>query len=84
MANPILIAVDGPLKGSSFPLDAEEVWIGRDPGNHIRMSDPIVSRRHCRIKLEGDLFKLRDENSFNGTLVNGVPAITALCASYAL
>src|SRR5262245_2188369 len=37
------------------------------------MRDPMVSRRHCRIRLEGDLFKLRDENSFNGTLVNGVP-----------
>jgi len=74
LANPKLIAIDGPLKGSSFPLGAVEVWIGRDPGNYIQLSDPIVSRRHCRISLEGDSLKLRDENSSNGTLVNDVPA----------
>ncbi|HKQ79048.1 MAG TPA: sigma 54-interacting transcriptional regulator [Blastocatellia bacterium] len=73
MANPKLIALDGTLKGSSIPLFADEVWIGRDRGNHIQLSDPMVSRRHCRIRLEGDSLKLRDESSSNGTLVNDVP-----------
>ena len=67
-----LIAIDGPVKGTTFPLVTDEVWIGRDTVNHIQLSDPMVSRRHCRISLEGDSLKLRDENSSNGTLVNDV------------
>ncbi len=68
-----LIAVEGPVKGTTFPLVTDEVWIGRDTVNNIQLSDPMVSRRHCRIRLEGDSLKLRDEDSSNGTLVNDVP-----------
>jgi len=74
--NPKLIAVDGPLKGASFllgPLGADEVWIGRDTTSHIHLSDPMVSRKHCRIRREGDGWNLRDEKSSNGTLVNDLP-----------
>ena len=73
LANPKLIALDGPLKGSSIPLFADELWIGRDRGNQIQLNDPMVSRRHCRVRLEGDSLKLWDESSSNGTLVNDVP-----------
>jgi len=76
-----LIAIDGPVKGTTFPLVTDEVWIGRDTVNHIQLSDPMVSRRHCRIRREGDLLKLRDENSSNGTLVNDVPVRERLLAN---
>ncbi|MCI0388179.1 MAG: sigma 54-interacting transcriptional regulator [Acidobacteria bacterium] len=68
-----LIAIDGPVKGTTFPLVTDEVWIGRDTANHIQLNDPMVSRRHCRIRLEVNSLKLRDEDSSNGTLVNDVP-----------
>lgn len=68
-----LIAIDGPVKGTTFPLVTDEVWIGRDTANHIQLNDPMVSRRHCRIRLERNSLKLRDEDSSNGTLVNDVP-----------
>jgi Nif-specific regulatory protein len=73
VVNPILIAVDGPLKGTSLPLVSDEVWIGRDLVNHIQLIDPLVSRRHCVIRREKEALILYDEKSSNGTLVNDVP-----------
>ncbi len=73
MTSPKLIAIEGPVKGTTFPLVAGSYWIGRDKLNHIQLSDTMVSRRHCRIVIEGDALILRDENSSNGTLVNDVP-----------
>src|SRR5262249_40094908 len=35
--------------------------------------DPLLSRQHCRITREGDVFRLHDLGSFNGTFVNGIP-----------
>ena len=46
--------------------------IGRDPVNEIVLSDTNVSRLHATLsEIQAGLL-LRDENSSNGTLVNGV------------
>ena len=71
--NPRLIAISGPVEGTSFGLAAAEVSIGRDPTNFICVSDHSVSRRHCLIRKDGDSFTLIDLESFNGTFVNTVP-----------
>src|SRR5262245_37284778 len=68
-----LISVSGPEEGTIFPLTGEEIRIGREPSNGIRIADPMLSRRHCRITREGEHFILRDLRSANGTFVNGVP-----------
>lgn len=45
--------------------------IGRDPGNHIVLDHPHVSRFHARMTLKnGDCF-IHDLNSINGTYVDG-------------
>ena len=71
--NPKLIALSGPARGTSFALTEDEVSIGREPANGIRVDDDSVSRRHCLIKRENESFRVIDLESYNGTFVNGVP-----------
>ena len=71
--NPRLAAIAGPLKGTNFTLTEDETSIGRESANRICLSDPSVSRRHCTIKRDGDLFKVTDLDSLNGTFVNDLP-----------
>ncbi len=70
---PKLIAISGPLKGSSFPLSDAEISIGRAQSNRVCIADIAVSRRHCVVRKEGDQFRLTDLESRNGSFVNGVP-----------
>ena len=70
---PRLIALSGPANGTVFALAEDEVSIGREPANRIRVDDHSVSRRHCLIKREDDSFRVVDLESYNGTFVNGVP-----------
>ncbi len=70
--NPRLLAIAGPLKDSTFALPSGEIHIGRDPSNLLSISDPSLSRRHCALSQDADGYKIRDLESRNGTLVNGV------------
>src|SRR5262245_58224240 len=70
---PKLISISGPLEGTIFSITDADVTIGRGPSNSICIADPLLSRQHCRITREGDVFDLQDLGSFNGTFVNGVP-----------
>ena len=69
--NPRLVAIAGPLKDSVFALPADELSLGRDASNGLPISDPSVSRRHCLIEPGDGIFRVRDLESRNGTLVNG-------------
>lgn len=71
--NPKLIAIAGPLRGTIFLIYEEEISVGRDLSNRLLIDDRSVSRMHCRIKLEGDCWRLSDLDSHNGTFVNDIP-----------
>src|SRR5260370_40302745 len=71
--NPRLIAINGSLKGSTFPLTSDQVSIGRESASVVCLSHSSVSRRHCLIKRSGADFLISDLDSYNGTFVNGVP-----------
>jgi Nif-specific regulatory protein len=71
--NPRLIAINGSLKGSTFPLDKDQISIGRESASGISLAHSSVSRRHCLIKRSNGDFVISDLDSFNGTFVNGVP-----------
>lgn len=45
--------------------------IGRSTDCDLRISDRLVSRRHCELTVEGDSVVVRDLQSRNGTLLNG-------------
>ena len=73
MMNPRVVFIAGPLKGSVFELGGEELSLGRDSSNRVRLADSLLSRRHCLIRRAGDSFVLSDLESLNGTFVNGRP-----------
>lgn len=71
---PRLLVTAGPSKDATIPLPNGEATIGRDPSNLVSIVDPSVSRKHCLLRSEEDgRFQIRDLDSRNGTLVNGLP-----------
>ena len=70
---PKIVAIAGASEGVIFELTHDEVSIGRDETNHLRLNDKMVSRWHCVITKERGLYKISDLESHNGTLVNGIP-----------
>jgi pSer/pThr/pTyr-binding forkhead associated (FHA) protein len=77
-----LIGVEGLYAGHTFPLVGETTLIGRDSDNGISLAnDPTVSRVHARIVLEEAGHMLYDEESSNGTYVNGVLVSNCVLAS---
>ena len=65
--------IAGPAKDSTIPLPDGEATLGRDPTNAVAMPDASVSRKHCLLRREEDgRFQIRDLDSRNGTLVNGL------------
>lgn len=59
-----------------FELVDNEVHIGRELDNTLRISDPSISRHHAVIRRAGSAYEVQDLQSSNGVLVNGtrVPA----------
>lgn len=55
-----------------FDLPPGETLLGRSPECHVTIDDPLVSREHAKIVLEGDKVILKDLESRNGLKVNGV------------
>ena len=45
--------------------------IGRARDCHLRLASPIVSRRHCELRVEDDEAHVHDTQSRHGTFVNG-------------
>jgi pSer/pThr/pTyr-binding forkhead associated (FHA) protein len=70
-ANFQLVMQSGPTPGKSYPLDKNEIFIGRDINNDIVISDAEISRKHCRLALQGGGYVVEDLGSTNGCFVNG-------------
>jgi uncharacterized RDD family membrane protein YckC len=54
-----------------IPIVSRVISIGRDPSNDLVLSDSMVSRRHAILEHRENQYILRDNNSSNGTMVNG-------------
>ncbi|NOJ78841.1 FHA domain-containing protein [Myxococcus xanthus] len=67
---------EGREAGKEFVFDQDSVLIGRSTDCDVALFDPGVSRRHCRIFLDGDAYAVEDQGSANGSLVNGSPVKT--------
>jgi len=66
-----LLILHGEDQGTRFELPRSLYRIGRGIGSDIRLADTEVSRLHATIKKEDGRYHIVDENSSNGTIVNG-------------
>jgi pSer/pThr/pTyr-binding forkhead associated (FHA) protein len=58
-------------RGTRFPIRRGETLLGRSPYCSIVLSNPLASRQHCALKLDGGSLTISDLESANGTWVNG-------------
>ncbi|MBL7115506.1 MAG: FHA domain-containing protein [Kiritimatiellae bacterium] len=67
-----LNVIQGPEQGKLIPVPAEGIRIGRSSKNDAALTDPLLSRYHCRVfcKPDGRLC-VADLGSANQTIVNG-------------
>ena len=61
----------GPTPGVTFPLEGDQLIIGRDASNSVAINDAEISRKHSRLSFQGGKYVLEDLGSTNGTFVNG-------------
>ncbi|MBL0211428.1 MAG: FHA domain-containing protein [Holophagaceae bacterium] len=54
-----------------FEMVDNEVHIGRELDNTLRLADPSISRHHCVIRLTANGYEVQDLQSSNGVLLNG-------------
>jgi predicted Zn finger-like uncharacterized protein len=66
--NIALAVLSGPAKGLVYALEKPWVVIGRTAGD-VLINDPNVSRWHCAVEVTGDVVRVRDLDSTNGTFV---------------
>jgi transcriptional regulator with GAF, ATPase, and Fis domain len=65
----ILVTPDG--KRAERPLSSSPFTIGRSRENGLPVAEIRASRRHCRVESANGKWFVVDENSSNGTLLNG-------------
>jgi len=53
------------------PVVRDEITIGREEGNTIRLTERNVSRHHARIRRNEQMFVVIDLSSYNGVRING-------------
>ena len=69
---PALVEKAGKNPGAEYPIRKERITIGRHRDSDIFLEDLAVSRLHTTVMRDASgQCVLRDENSANGTFVNG-------------
>jgi pSer/pThr/pTyr-binding forkhead associated (FHA) protein len=64
-------------KTTVVPLARDEMTIGRQEGNTIRLTERNVSRRHARLSRQSGTIFIEDLASFTGVRVNGTKIVSA-------
>src|SRR5262245_20060462 len=67
------VVENGSLAGKEFELEEGSLLLGRGPDCNLRFDfklDPGVSSRHASLQRAQDGFRIVDEKSTNGTLLN--------------
>ncbi|MBS2021700.1 MAG: FHA domain-containing protein [Deltaproteobacteria bacterium] len=66
-----LIVEDDEGRRTIVPILGDQLAIGREEGNQVRLSEKNVSRKHARLVKEGGRIFIEDLKSFTGVRVNG-------------
>ena len=70
-AQPLRASLTERITGKRFTLSASNVKLGRETNNDVVIADMGASRYHATIARGRDCWVITDQNSTNGTLVNG-------------
>jgi DNA-binding NtrC family response regulator len=76
-----LVCFEGPNKGAVFSIPAAtaaRVLVGQSSACTVRLVDPLVSRRHLAVQVQGPCLHVHDLGSRNGTYANDVSVVEAL------
>ena len=71
MAKFQLVLRSDPAPGMTYPLEGDQITIGRDSTNGVAINHSEVSRRHSKLSFQGGKYVIEDMGSTNGTFVNG-------------
>jgi pSer/pThr/pTyr-binding forkhead associated (FHA) protein/cytoskeletal protein RodZ len=66
-----LCLLSGPLAGKLYPIERDEVVIGRTDDNDIVLNHRSISRNHAKIVVTNNVHQIVDLGSANGVRVNG-------------
>src|SRR3954464_11836904 len=67
---PTLQIISGEQEGSEISWTADEIFIGKEDGCEVKITDAGVSRKHARLSRNGSAWVVEDLGSSNGTYVN--------------
>jgi pSer/pThr/pTyr-binding forkhead associated (FHA) protein len=73
-----LVILTGTPEGQNLSFTKPCVSVGRDKGADFFVDDPHSSKTNCLVVLENDEFYVVDDNSTNGTFLNGTQVEKAL------
>ena len=82
MPLPRAIILSEIMRGKSFELNKDIFTIGRTEDNDICIPDGTLSSKHAQLIKEGDLYRVIDTGSTNGTRINGERITEANLRSY--
>jgi pSer/pThr/pTyr-binding forkhead associated (FHA) protein len=66
-----LVVTEGGLRGTTLPLNASAILIGRAPSCTLVLDDDYSSSRHARIYPDAGQWFVEDLGSTNGTFLDG-------------
>ncbi len=66
-----LLVLQGKPEGKEIPIRVPTFLIGRSAECQLRPNSELISRQHCQFTIDGDVVRVRDMGSSNGTIVNG-------------
>ena len=72
-----LLVVSGQLQGREFIIAKDLFTLGSGAHNDLVLNDTTISKRHCEISVDGDGYQIRDLESTNGTIIQGVKVSSA-------
>lgn len=72
MAIPRVIILSEIMRGKTYELTEDLYTIGRTESSYICIPDGTISTHHCDLIKDGDGYVARDQNSTNGTRINGI------------
>lgn len=73
-----LVVTGGYMLGRVYPIDQNEMVIGRSPTATIPYQDETVSKVHCKLYWENGVLMLMDCNSANGTYLQRIGKLSPM------